>query len=72
MGFDGSNGAFGPSTTAGNDRLRTLILTSRLGTVYEYNTNGLAKLLYTVPQLVNHDLPAKHMTSQQKLDVIHT
>jgi hypothetical protein len=69
MGSNGSDGAFGPSTTAGNNQSRTLILTSQPGTVYKCEINGLAKLLYTVIQLVNHDL-AKHMTSQQKLDVI--
>jgi hypothetical protein len=57
------------STMAGNNRSRTLILTSRLGTVYEYKINGLADLLYTVLQLVNHD-SAEHTTSQQKLDAI--
>jgi hypothetical protein len=69
MGDDGSDGAFGPSTTAGNDRSRTLILTSWPGTVYEYEINGLAELLYTVLQLVNHD-SAEHTTSQQKPDAI--
>jgi hypothetical protein len=69
MGDDGSNGAFGPSTTAGNDRSRTLILMSRPGTVYVYKINRLAELLYTVLKLVNHD-SAEHTTSQQKLNVI--
>jgi hypothetical protein len=69
MGSDGSDGAFGPSTTAANDRSRTLILTSRPGTVYKYEIDGLAELLYAVLQLVNHDL-AEHTTSQQKLNAI--
>jgi hypothetical protein len=69
MGDDGSDDAFGLSTMAGNDRSRTLILTSRPGTVYECEINGLAELLYTVLQLVNHD-SAEHTTSQQKLDAI--